>query len=402
MTNQEIEEKINEYNTNGKKTICLFCDVFYPSIDGVISVVNNLAINLAKTYNVAVCVPKHKGKIVSKNEYLVLGAHSTKVPGMDYECSLTPAADKQFAKFLKMLKIDLVHFHSPFFMGKFAIKFAKKRNIPIVASMHSLYKNDFWQNTHSHILTKILTKNMVKVFNSADMLFTMNDFCEKTFRSYGITKPITLIGNATNMPSGKNEQAVEKINKVLGISQSDNLWLYVGRLVKVKSLPMTIDALKELKDKGHKFKFVFVGEGSQKKKLIKQVQKLRLSENVVFMGKIMDKTILEGLYSRANLFVFTSSYDTEGIVVIEAAAKETPSIVVARSGPASRIIDGENGFVAEHTAHDFAEKIHEICENRKNLQEIGKNANKSLYITWEEITQKYIPVYEQLTKKNDD
>lgn len=402
MTKQEILNKINDFNTNGRKTICLFCDVFYPSIDGVISVVNNLATELSNYYNVVVCVPKHKGKTVDREPYFVLGAKSSKVPGLDYECSLTPGSDKEFVSYLNMLKIDLIHFHSPFFMGKFAAKYAKKHGIPLVATMHSLYKTDFWQNTHMHLITKILTDNVVKVFNKADLLFTMNDFCERTFREYGVTKPICLIGNATNMPIGNNTDQANNIEKVFGLSPNDNLWIYVGRLVKVKDLPMTIDALKILKDKGHKFKFVFVGEGSQKKKFVKQIQKLHLSENIIFTGKIMDKNILEGIYSRANLFVFTSSYDTEGLVVLEAAAKGTPSVVASGTGPACRILDNETGFLAQmHTAESFAQKIAEICDNHELLQKVGQNAQQKLYVTWKETATKYVEQYNKLIKKND-
>ena len=55
--NNYILDKIDEFNNNGKRTIAMFCDVFYPSIDGVISVLNNLSNELLNYYNIVVCVP---------------------------------------------------------------------------------------------------------------------------------------------------------------------------------------------------------------------------------------------------------------------------------------------------------------------------------------------------------
>jgi len=397
MTNEEIIKKIEEYNTNEKKTIALFCDVFYPSIDGVISVVNNLAIVLSEHYNVVVCVPKHKKETVFRKEYLVIGAKSFKVPGMNYECSLNPAKDKEFMKYLSMLKIDLIHFHSPFFMGKFAAKYAKKNNIPLVATIHSKYKQDFWMSTHSHILTNILTRNIVKVFNKADQIITMNKYCEKTFRAYKVTPPITLIGNGTNY------RAPEVINTAtiraeLGI-KSQNMLLFVGRLVKVKNLPLTLKIMSILKQKGIDFCFVCAGEGSQLKKLKRLSKKYNIENNVIFLGKIASIEKLSQIYASADLFVFNSTYDTEGLVILEAAATGTPSVVVENSGPACRIVNNENGFTSSNNPNEFANRIEELLKNKELIAATGEKAKQTLPKSWKDTCKDYVKFYNKLLKE---
>ena len=397
MTNEEIKQKIEEYNTNGKKTIAYFCDVFFPSIDGVISVVNNLANTLSNIYNIVVCVPKHKGKTHFMDNYLVLGARAIKIPGMDYECSINPKADKEFIAYLNMLRIDLIHFHSPFFMGKFAVKYAKQKNIPLVATIHSKYKEDFWLSTHSHILTNILTKNVVKVFNNARHIITMNEYCGKTFRKYGVTAPITLIGNGTNYTApGKID--TKRIKAELNLT-SKNILLYVGRLVKVKNLPLTLKVLNELKKKQIDFQFVCVGEGSQLGKLKRLCKKYNLQQNVVFTGKISNKEKLSQIYALSTLFVFNSTYDTEGLVVLEAAATSTPSIVAENSGPSSRIKNNINGFTSKNTATDFAKRIAEILSNKDLLKAVGLNAKQTLPKTWADASKEYIALYSKILKE---
>ena len=121
-----IEEKIQEFNNNDKKTIVYFCDTYYPIIDGVIKVLENYAINLSKYYNVVLVVPKHKNKITTtKNNYLVIGVASMYFKFVNYDLAF-PAVDNYLKQVLKNLKIDIIHSHSPFNMGSYASKLAKK------------------------------------------------------------------------------------------------------------------------------------------------------------------------------------------------------------------------------------------------------------------------------------
>lgn len=401
MTDKTLEI-INQYNTNGKKTVALFCDVFYPSIDGVISVINNLAIALSKTYNVVVCVPKHKGKTVEKEQYLVLGVNSVKTPGMDYECALLPKADKEFNKYLSALKIDIVHFHSPFFMGKAAVWFAKKNNLPLCASFHSQYKRDFLNTTHSKLLSKMLLKGIMKKFNSADVVFSMNQFCKDLLEEYGAKTKIQLIPNGVNWNNNIPQNRIAEVEQKYGIGPGQMFLIYVGRLVKVKGLSTTIEALKCAKDLGLNFKFLFVGDGSQRVVLEKQAKKLGLENNVAFAGKVMDRELLEAIYARADLFVFNSTYDTDGLVRQEAATKQTPMLCVEGSGAASDIEDGFNGFVAKNTPQDFANRLIELSKNKKLVEQCGKNAQSTLVHSWDEIAKQYSEAYEKLIeqKKN--
>lgn len=397
---QDITEKtlakIEEYNTNGKKTICYFCDVFYPSIDGVISVVNNLSIALKDKFNIVVCVPKHRGKTVWKDDYLVLGARSIKIIGMDYECSFNPANDKKFIGFLKTLHIDIIHIHSPFFMGKFAASYAKKHNIPLFATFHSQFKKDFLNTTHSHLLAKMLLSGIMKAFNKADLVFTMNKFCEKTIRGYGLKVPVKLIGNGTGIDNIIRETDTTAALEIYPKLKDQNILLTVGRLVGVKNFKFSLKAMAKIKTP---FTYVIVGEGSLLRPLKKQAKRLGLQDKVVFTGKIMDKTVLAGLYQLADLFVFPSTYDTEGVVVIEAAAKATPSIVIENSGAACKIRNNINGYTEKEDAALFAARIDKILSDKDLNKKIGLNAQKELYTTWETTAEKYIEVYNEAIKK---
>ena len=146
--NIDILNKINEFNTNEKKTIAYFIDSYFPIIDGVVAVLDNYAKYMSKFFNVVVCTPKHKKSTYVNDDYLVLGANSIHLKKQGYDFGL-PILDHEFLNYISMLKIDLVHINAPFSMGLFGVNLARKRNIPSLTTFHSQFKQDFYKNTNS-------------------------------------------------------------------------------------------------------------------------------------------------------------------------------------------------------------------------------------------------------------
>lgn len=391
----QAHEKIKELNSNGKKTIAFFCDVFYPSLDGVISVLHNIAVQMSKFFNVVVCVPKYKGKTVAKDEYLVLGAKSIYVPGLKYTYSPFPSQDKKFCSLISELKVDLVHFHSPFAMGKFAAKFAKARGIPAVTTFHSQYALDFKAVTKSKAITEIMLSNIVKVFNMADTVLTMYEFSKQVAISYGVKRPFHLIPNGTNMKTLENPSEIKAAEKKYGLKKDVPFLLSVGRLVRVKNLDLMIEAFKILKSKNFNFSALIVGSGSLLRRLKQKAEKLGVSENISFIGLITRRTELEALFQRADLFLLPSVYETASLVRVEAAVQGTATLAIAGTVSASLIKNGENGFICDNDPNSFAEKILEIFSDRKNLQKASVNAQKDLSVYWDDVALDYKTFYEK-------
>ena len=90
------------------------------------------------------------------------------------------------------------------------------------------------------------------------------------------------------------------------------------------------------------------------------------------------------------MFLFPSLYDNFGLVKVEAAAFDTPGLFIENSCAGYGVVDGENGFLSKDTIEDFANKIEIAIQDRKKLKEIGKNAGRDLYISWEECTNQFI------------
>ena len=381
-----------------KITIGLFNDSFYPMTDGVINVVDNYARLLSKRANVIVFVPSYLNNYYDDTTlpYKVVRCKSIKIPFLDYSLPM-PKLDIKFLKELKKYNLDIVHIHSPFTIGATGVKYAKKHNIPCIATMHSQFKKDIMRFTKSELASNKLLKEIIKVFNSCDECFAVNKEVARIFyEDYHCKKYPLVMNNATNMKRLDDfKKASKYINKKHNIKSNEKVFLFVGRLNLLKNILFIVDSLAALKEKRPKLKFkmLFVGSGQDEDKLVKRINKLKLEKDIILCGKIMDRTELAYYYARADLFLFPSTYDASSIVQIEAASQETPTIFLKNTATASTVIDNVNGYISENSTGAFSDKIIDAIEDKKSYEKICKNAYIDLYKTWDETIDKVYDAY---------
>ena len=392
-----ILSKIDEFNSNGKRTVVHFCDTYYPVIDGVIKVVENYAKTMCEKFNVVVVVPKHKGTTVTeKTDFLVIGAKGHYFKFVNYDLGF-PKFDGFLKKVFKRLRVDLIHGHSPFTMGSFASKKAKKLKVPYLMTLHSQYKRDFMRYTKSEKLSSFLLRCIMRVFKRSDEVWTMHNFSRQIIKDYGYKGNVYLMPNATDFhpksdPETLTALADEKFNFIKDVP----VFLFVGRLVEQKNLRFIVSALKIVKEKGLNFKMVFIGDGPDKNMLLKHIEHCGLTDFVLLAGRIDDVEILSACYAKASLFLFPSVYDTSSLVQIEASALYTPSVLLKDTATAQTVTDGVNGFISDHTPEAFAEKIIYALSDKERLEKISSNAHNDLYITWEKLGERIEERYNYL------
>ena len=127
-------------------------------------------------------------------------------------------------------------------------------------------------------------------------------------------------------------------------------------------------------------------------------EELGLADRVVFAGHIGEADALNALYRRASLFLFPSQYDTSGLVVREAAAMGTPSVVVRGSSAAEGIRDGENGFLCADDPDDLARVIDAALSDRQALERVGRAALETIPIPWSKLVDDVLQKYAGLVR----
>ena len=385
-----------------KITIGLFVDNFFPMVDGVVNVVDNYARRLNKVANVIVFAPTMPGEDfdVSTLPYKVVRTKAMKVPFIDYSL---PKVDKDFKQELEKYKLDVVHIHSPFSLGKCGIEYAKKHGIPVIGTMHSQFKRDIKRAVHSDFLAGMINKILIKTFNKCDECWAVNKEVARIFyEDYGYKTLPRVMNNATDMSTVSDfEAACKKINKIHNLKNTDNVFLFVGRINKLKNVFFIADVIKILKNMNQKydFKMIFVGTGQDEKELKDYIKNNNIDDCIIFAGKITDRKLLKCYYARAKLFLFPSLYDASSLVQIEAASQHTPTIFIEGSATSATITDGVDGLIVKNDVNEYANVINSLMTNKNKYDSLKKNVYKNLYVNWDDQVKEVYKLYNEIIKK---
>ena len=165
--------------------------------------------------------------------------------------------------------------------------------------------------------------------NACDEIWTVSKGAGENLRSIGFEGDYIVMPNGVDLPREKvSEDLIAGAVSGYDIPSDLPCFLFIGRLMWYKGLRIILDALKSLDMKGTDFRMVFIGGGGDEREVRDYAATLGLDRKVIFTGAISDREKLRAWYCRADLFLFPSTFDTNGLVVREAAASDT-----ARSGP---------------------------------------------------------------------
>ena len=365
----------------------LFIDTWYPMVDGVIKVVDNYARRLTNYCDVVVFCPD-TGQVEKALPYQVEQCSSLPFFTNDYSVPLS-ALDPVFDARLIRSGIDLVHIHSPFTIGMAGLAYAKMNGLPVVATLHSQYRQDFEQNLHFKLSTSLAMDGIMRVFNACDECWAVNGGIKELYqRDYGLTAPCKVRLNATDhVPVSDPAAAAREVNARYGIPADATVFLFVGRINFIKNIDFTVRALARAKELGlSNFRMLFAGKGQDEEKLAALVQELGLTEEVVMCG-LTDKPMLEKLYSRASLFLFPSLYDANSLVQIEAACQGTPSVFLEGARTAATVTPGVNGYVSPATEEAYAHTLLDILADKDGYRQVSDAARRELYLSWDDVVR---------------
>lgn len=385
-------------NADKKINIALFVDNF-AVIDGVVMVIKQYAKHLGDRANVYVVCPRSK-KVQLESYYKVIFCNSIHVPFIGYDIA-SPFGRKKFYREMQEKEIDLVHIHSPFMLGSMALKVAKLKNIPVIATLHSQYKRDFEMALKLKFLSNMMLRRAMKIFNACDEVWAVNSNMQKLLYEYGYEGKSQVMDNATEIrPLENPAEAKAEVNERLGLANEDRVLLFLGRITSQKNVFFTEKVLKVLKDRGFDFKFVFAGDGYSMSHLKRIVKNDGLDDVVIFTGTISDRSFVAKLYARADLFVFPSYYDADAIVKYEAAAQGTPVLFGDGAVTAGGIEDGVNGYLGPDDVEGFATKIEEIFRDEETYATVCGNLATKLYRTWDRAVDGVYARYVELIEEN--
>lgn len=370
-------------------------DTFLPVVDGVGRVVLAYAQTLCSMgHHVTVSCPMHNTGYRGKLPFEIVDYLAMRVPTAPQYRTGPATLDNHYRQRIDMIDLDIVHTHSPFSAGTEALRLSKERHIPLVASFHSKYYDDFYKATKSKSLSKILLNNVVRFYNRCDEVWAVSETTAEVLRGYGYDGEIFVMPNGVTIRQAKPDKVAELDQrfKLGGLP----LLLFVGQMNWKKNILRILESAALLKQEGTAFQLILAGQGPDEKKISAKIEEFGLSDRARLIGHVSIQEDLDALYQRASLLVFPSLYDNAPMVVREAAVMETPAVLVKGSSSAEIVRDGFNGFLCEDDSQDLCRVLSRALKSPENLQTIGQNARNSIPVSWDDILGTAIVRYENL------
>ncbi len=329
--------------------IGLFSDAYLPEVSGVTTTVHWLKEELEDLGHVVhVYAPQYAG--VDKDEQGVFRFHSGKFAFHKASRVALPysrAATRSFKD------LDILHSHTPFSMGLVAVGAATRFHIPHVHTYHTHLMEDRRYLPRPLRPREWETGKIIAAFCNRCTVITAPSTPFKTeLLQYGVRRPIHVFPFGVKLRLFQQPPTWDP-RAGLDIPSGAKLFLYAGRMAMEKNLPFLLRAFGKLHEQDRSAVLVMAGDGPWREQLQQQAREMELEEAVRFTG-FLDHPRLIDLYKVADLFLFASKTETQGLVLVEAMAGGTPAVAIGEMGVLDVVRDGENGILAPENEEEFA------------------------------------------------
>jgi 1,2-diacylglycerol 3-alpha-glucosyltransferase len=356
--------------------IAFYSDSYLPAVDGVVTSILNLKKGLeGKGHEVFIFA---SGGLKAKREYssrtvsISIGPKFRPYP--QYSVALFPYAS---IPKVASIKADVVHAHTPFSMGIAAMLAAKAFHAPLAGTYHTFIDNREVVGTYlpgGETVKKAATK-YIRIYtrffyNRCDAVIAPSNMAARALKSQRV-RNVRVIPNSIDLDVfDSRKKGGSKMRERLGVSDKDKLVLYVGRMSREKRVETLLMAVHELSRKRSDIKVVLVGVGPAFQYYSRLAKSLRL-KNVSFAGFIPNSN-LPNYYAAADAVCLPSTFETQGMVAIEAMAMGKPVVGAASHALNELIKDGKNG--ERFKPGDYISCSHMIEKVLNNSGAYTKNA----------------------------
>lgn len=376
--------------------VCLANDSFPPLIDGVANTVVNYAAQIEQKYGSAlVATPRYPG-VTDDYPFRVLrypSLNTVRAVGYRTGNPFAPSAMQKLTEFAP----DIIHSHCPFASTLLARELREITGAPLVFTYHTKFDIDINRAVRLGIVKDMALKLLLDNISACDEVWVVNRGAGENLVSLGYTGDYRIMPNGVDFPpEAAPEAAVRALDAQYSLDSSVPLFLFVGRMMWYKGQRIILDGLRTLRDAGHAFRMVFVGDGDDLEAIKKYASVIGLSRECLFTGAIRDRELLRAWYSRADLFLLPSVFDNNPIVVKEAAACGTASVLIRGSSSAEGATDGRNALLIREDPADLAAALCRVCEEPGRAAALGAAAQRELYVSWDDMIASAIGRYREL------
>jgi 1,2-diacylglycerol 3-alpha-glucosyltransferase len=362
-------------------------DVYFPRVNGVSTSIRTFRQDLSACgVETLLVVPTYDQSATSderaRDEPGILRVASSGIPKDPEDRRMRRGSLNQVLASIPQGHVDLVHIQTPFVAHYAGARFARRAGIPCVATYHTFFEE--YLHHYVPILPRRIGRFMARHFTRsqcADVqaLIAPSDPMRDVLLEYGVSTPIHVL--PTGLPADRfNPGNGERFREQAQIPAGRPLVTYVGRVAHEKNIEFLVKVFVEVRQTMPAAMLVIAGEGPARESLRQMVVRLGLERDVHFAGYLDRNTALLDCYAAANVFVFASRTETQGLVLLEAMAQGAPIVSTAELGTRS-VLKGDCGaLVVEEKLQPFSAAVTRLLQDEslwKDLSERGRTYAKS-------------------------
>lgn len=355
--------------------IGIFSECYNPVLNGVVVSINSFKTELKKRgheFFIFTTSPLKKG-----NEEPDIFRFPIMLPfkpkGGRYPIAW-PQSARKVAKIASRLKLDLIHSQHIMGLGQTGCKVASRLGIPKIITYHTLLAEyAHYVPVFSGLARRYLIAKSRNNCNKYDQIVTPSPSMAKVLKNYGVNIPIESIATGVTLDDFNKPFTREEIARTWKVPTDKKLLLYVSRIAKEKNIDFLIASIKRLAKERSDFHLLMIGGGPELGYYQKTAKNSGLSKTVTFTN-MQPKNQTEKYFGVADIFVFPSYTETQGIVVTEAMAAGVPAVAVNQMGPSDIIKNGVDGFLTNLKVDEFTDRINHLLDNEALRKKMGEQA----------------------------
>ncbi|MFA5241725.1 MAG: glycosyltransferase [Sulfuricella sp.] len=358
--------------------ILMISDVYFPRINGVSTSIATYREALEERgHEVHLIAPDYDG-VTTGNEEGVRRIPSRHLPFDPEDRLLKTGAAMAEREALYAADFDLIHIQTPFAAHYLGVKLAKELGIPRVETYHTYFEEylyhylPFMPKGAARYLARSLSRRQC---NDLDALVVPSHGMLEVLRGYGIQARAEII--PTGLPAESFVPGDGAAFRTLhGIPPQRPVMLYVGRVAFEKNIGFLLQVTARIRQDMPEVLLLIAGEGPALEQLKSRAARMGLGNNVLFVGYLDRKSELPGCYRAANVFVFSSCTETQGLVLLEAMAQATPVVALAELGTRDVLQEGQGALIAAHEIEDFAAKTMSLLQRDDAARQLGERGRE--------------------------
>ncbi|NOX62461.1 MAG: glycosyltransferase family 4 protein [Chloroflexi bacterium] len=366
--------------------IGMFSNAYKPIISGVVRSISLYRKGLEEAgHFVALFAPEGRG--YEDDEPFIFRYPAVPLR-MDYTFPVVMAP--QITWLVPRLKLQVLHAHHPFILGKEAVNFSQALGIPLVFTFHTLYHEYTHYVGFETDIAKRLTKRLVGDYaNQAHRIIAPSARVLELLPEYRIERPVDILPTPVDLSVFPPRQHPPLIN------DKRKQLVYVGRVAKEKNLDFLLRAFARAAAEDPALHLKVVGGGPELGALGKYAESLGVAARVNFLGPVpFDQVPRELLTS--DIFVFASTTETQGLVVLEAMAAGLPLVLVNSVALLESARPGVDCLVSVEDEIEFAENILLLVRNPGRARAMGRAARANAErFSVPVLTQRLLGIYQE-------